>query len=166
VATYLLDTSVIIDALNNKGQRREFLLDLLTQGNLLACCSVNVTEVYAGMRPKEEPATEALLKSLEYYHVTWPVARLAGLLKRDYAKKGASLTTADTTIAAVAMVNGLTLLTDNIKDFPMKELVLYPLPLPSNNIVNPSLLQRYTVGLARRSAGAIGIYRISAEGHL
>jgi predicted nucleic acid-binding protein len=131
MATYLLDTSVIIDALNNKRQRRELLLDLLKQGSLLACCSVNVTEVYAGMRPKEEPATEEFLKSLEYYYVTWPVARMAGLLKRDYAKKGAALTISDTTIAAVAMVNDLALLTDNVGDFPMKELVLYPLPISS-----------------------------------
>jgi predicted nucleic acid-binding protein len=131
MATYLLDTSVIIDALNNKRQRRELLLDLLKQGSLLACCSVNVTEVYAGMRPKEEPATEEFLKSLEYYHVTWLVARMAGLLKRDYAKKGAALTISDTTIAAVAMVNDLALLTDNVRGFPMKELVLYPLPISS-----------------------------------
>jgi predicted nucleic acid-binding protein len=128
MATYLLDTSVIIDALNNKRGRRDLLLDLLKQGNLLACCPINVTEVYAGVRPKEETATEEFLKSLEYYHITWPVARMAGLLKRDYARKGTTLTSADTTIAAVAMINDLTLLTDNVKDFPMKELALYPLP--------------------------------------
>jgi predicted nucleic acid-binding protein len=128
VATCLLDTSVIIDALNNKRGRRDFLLDLVKQGNLLACCPVNVTEVYAGMRPKEEKATEEFLRSLEYYHVTWPVARLAGLLKRDYVRKGKTLTVADATIAAVAVVHDLTLMTDNVKDFPMKELVLYPLP--------------------------------------
>jgi len=129
MATYLLDTSVIIDALNNKRGRRDLLLDLLKQGNLLACCPINVTEVYAGVRPKEETATEEFLKSLEYYHITWPVARMAGLLKRDYARKGTTLTSADTTIAAVAMINDLTLLTDNVKDFPMKELALYPLPM-------------------------------------
>ena len=128
MATYLLDTSVIIDALNNKRGRRDLLLDLLKHGNLLACCPINVTEVYAGVRPKEETATEEFLKSLEYYHITWPVARMAGLLKRDYARKGTTLTSADTTIAAVAMINDLTLLTDNVKDFPMKELALHPLP--------------------------------------
>jgi tRNA(fMet)-specific endonuclease VapC len=128
VATYLLDTSVIIDALNNKRGRRDLLLALLKQGHLLACCPINVTEVYAGVRPKEETATEELLHSLEYYHLTWPVARLAGLLKRDYARKGKALTVADVTIAAVAMVHELTLMTDNAKDFPMKELTLYPLP--------------------------------------
>jgi predicted nucleic acid-binding protein len=128
VATYLLDTSVIIDALNGKRGRRELLLGLVNQGHLLACCAINVTEVYAGLRPTEESATEELLRSLEYYHLTWPIARLAGLLKRDYRRKGATLTVADVTIAAVALVHRLTLMTDNVKDFPMKELVLYSLP--------------------------------------
>jgi predicted nucleic acid-binding protein len=127
VATYLLDTSVIIDALNNKRGRRELLLNLVKQGHLLACCPINVTEVYAGMRSKEEEATEEFLRSLEYYHLTWPVARLAGLLKRDYGRKGATITVADATIAAVALVHELALMTDNVKDFPMKDLLLYPL---------------------------------------
>lgn len=129
MATYLLDTSVIIDALNNKRNRRGLLLDLLRQGHLLACCPINVAEVYAGLRPKEESATEEFLHSLEYYHVTWPVARMAGLLKRDHARKGLVVTIADATIAAVAIAHELTLLTDNVKDFPMKELTLYPLPI-------------------------------------
>jgi predicted nucleic acid-binding protein len=34
----------------------------------------------------------------------------------------------DVTIAAVALTHGLTLLTDNRKDFPMPELALYSLP--------------------------------------
>jgi predicted nucleic acid-binding protein len=128
VATYLLDTSVIIDALNNKRNRRDLLLGLLKQGHLLACCPINVSEVYAGLRPKEEAATEEFLRTLEYYHVTWPVARVAGLLKRDYSRKGIALTIADTTVAAVALFHELTLMTDNTKDFPMKKLALYPLP--------------------------------------
>ena len=128
MATYLLDTSVIIDALNGKRGRRDLLLGLVKQGHLLACCPINVTEVYAGMRPKEEVATEEFLRSLEYYDLTWPVARLAGLLKRDHGRKGTTITVADATIAAVALVFELTLMTDNAKDFPMKELNLYPLP--------------------------------------
>ena len=129
MATYLVDTSVIIDALNGKRGRRDLLLGLVKQGHLLACCSINVSEVYAGMRQKEEAATEEFLRSLEYYHLTWPVARLAGLLKRDSGRKGTTVTIADATIAAVALAHKLTLMTDNIKDFPMKELVLYPLPV-------------------------------------
>ena len=55
------------------------------------------------------------------------MARLAGLLKRDLARKGTTVTVADATIAAVALVHELTLMTDNVKDFPMNELRLYPL---------------------------------------
>jgi predicted nucleic acid-binding protein len=131
VATYLLDTSVIIDVLNNKRNRPRLLQDLLRQGHVLACCSINVIEIYAGLRPKEETetATEEFLRSLEYLHVTWPVARLAGLLKRDHARKGVVLSVPDATIAAVAIVHELTLLTDNVKDFRMAELTLYNLPI-------------------------------------
>ena len=87
-----------------------------------------VAEVFAGMRPKEEEATEEFLIILDYYPITWPVARLAGLLKRDHARKGKTLNITDVTIAAVALAHELTLLTDNVKDFPTKELRLYPLP--------------------------------------
>jgi predicted nucleic acid-binding protein len=128
VATYLLDTSVIIDVLNDKRGRRDLLLGIVREGHLLACCPINVTEIYAGLRPKEEDATEEFLSSLEYYHLTWPVARLAGMLKRDHRRRGQTLTLADITIAAVALVHELTLMTDNVKDFPMKDLRLYPLP--------------------------------------
>jgi len=128
MASYLLDTSVIIDALNGKRDRDRLFKELLQQGHLLACCSINVTEVYAGLRSHEETRTRELLESLQYFPISWPVARLAGLLKRDYGRKGISLTTTDATIAAVTIHHELTLITDNLKHYPMKELRLYPLP--------------------------------------
>lgn len=128
MATYLLDTSVIIDALNGKRNRPFLLRQLLAEGHLLACCPINVTEVYAGMRPKEEHHTQALLESLRYYPVTFAIARLAGLFKRDYSKRGKTLNIADATIAAIAIEYELSLITDNARDFPMKELQLHSLP--------------------------------------
>jgi predicted nucleic acid-binding protein len=115
MATFRLDSSIIIDTINGKKKRDQLLKDLLQQGHLLGCCSINVTEVYAGMRPHEEIRTTALLASLQHFPVTFPVARLAGELKRDHSKKGISLATTDVTIAAVAIHNQLTLVTDNIK---------------------------------------------------
>jgi len=128
MATFLLDTTVIIDAINDKKNRRQFLRYLLQQGNLLACCPINITEVYAGLGPKEEETTAAFLKTLQLYSLTWPIAELAGLLKRDYSKKGKTLNLGVVIIAATALHNSLILLTDNSKDFPMKDLSLYPLP--------------------------------------
>ena len=128
MANFLLDTSVIIDVLNNRRGRPAFLVDLVRSGHLLACCPINITEVYAGMRPKEEAATEAFFASLKHFPIAPPAARLAGELKRDYARKGITLNLGDVLIAAVAIHNELTLLTDNTKDFPMSGLSLYPLP--------------------------------------
>ena len=126
--TLLLDSSVIIDMINGKKERDQLLLGLIAQGNTLACCSMNVTEVYAGMRPAEEAKTTALLKSLKFYPVTWDIARLAGELKYEHARKGISLAVTDVTIAAVAIHHQLSLLTDNSKHYPMKNISLYSLP--------------------------------------
>jgi predicted nucleic acid-binding protein len=52
----------------------------------------------------------------------------AGLLRRDWRLKGHTLSFTDVIIAATAIANSLTLLTDNRKHFPMPEAELYPLP--------------------------------------
>jgi predicted nucleic acid-binding protein len=128
MAIFLLDTSVIIDALNGKKNRDQILKELLQQGRLLACCAINVTEVYAGLSPQEETRTRELLESLQFFPIIWPIARLAGLLKRDYARKGITLATTDAMIPATAIHHQLVLITDNLKHYPMKELSIYPLP--------------------------------------
>ena len=124
----LLDSSVIFDVLNGKRGRRELVANLVRNGSILACCPVNITEVYAGLRDHERPGTEAFLSALKFYPVTCEIAKAAGLLKRDWARRGHTLSLADVTLAAVAIENKLGFLTDNHKHFPMPELMLYPLP--------------------------------------
>jgi predicted nucleic acid-binding protein len=127
-ATYLLDSDVIIDALNGKRGRHALLEGLVREGRLLACCAVNVIEVFAGVRPSEEERTCEFLNSLEYYAITREIAREAGLLKRHWARKGITLSLADATIAAVALGNNLALITGNARHYPMRELRLCPVP--------------------------------------
>jgi tRNA(fMet)-specific endonuclease VapC len=126
--TYLLDSSVLIDALNGRNGRPQLLTQISQQDILLACCSVNVTELYMGMRTGEEAKTERFLRSLEFYTVTWEIAQLAGNLFRQWRRKGQTLGLADVTIAAVALTHKLVLVTDNQKHFPMRELRLLQLP--------------------------------------
>ena len=61
----------------------EFLDRLFDLGHYFACCSVNITEVYAGLRAGEEAKTAVFLNSLECLPVTPERARQAGLLRRD-----------------------------------------------------------------------------------
>jgi len=126
--TCLLDSTVIIDAINDRNGRSELLEGVIAKGILLACCSINITEVHMGMRPHEAERTEEFLGSLEFYPVTPEVAKYAGELYREWRRKGLTLALPDLTVAAVAIRNGLLLATDNPKDFPMPELRLYSLP--------------------------------------
>lgn len=130
MSTILLDTSVIFDHLNGRNRRTEFLDHLIEQGHLLACCPVTITEVYAGLRSGEEVKTKGFLESLDFFPITADIAVKAGLLRRDWRLKGQTLSISDVTIAAVAIANRLSLLTDNRKHFPMPELDLPPLPAP------------------------------------
>ena len=129
IATCLLDTGIIIDVLNGKRGRRELVDQLIQDGADMACCSINITEVYAGMRPGEEVKTERLLRSLQFYPVTWEIAKKAGDLLNSWRQQNRTLSLPDTTIAAVALVNDLVLITGNLKDFPMPGLRLYPLSM-------------------------------------
>jgi predicted nucleic acid-binding protein len=94
----------------------------------LACCAINVAEVYDGMREPETQKTEALLRSLEYVPISWEASKLAGQLRQEWARKGKTLLLADMIIAAVCLTGALTLVTHNRKDFAMPGLTLHPLP--------------------------------------
>src|ERR1700733_12084817 len=125
MAIYLLDTSVIIDVLNQKRGRWQLLGSLVKAGDTLACSVVTLTEIYAGVRPKEVVFTERFLEGLEHYDLDSHLARLAGLLKNEWSKKGRTLGVVDLIIAATALAHNLVLMTDNRKDFPMRELSFY-----------------------------------------
>ena len=123
----LLDTSVLIDALRFRNARRELLARLVNEGHHFSTTALNIAEVYAGVREEESALTASFLDSLECHGLTASSGRLAGMLKNIWARKGRTLSLSDTIIAAIAIENACTLVTDNRKDFPMPELNLYPL---------------------------------------
>ena len=77
------------------------------------------------MQEVEREAADEFIDGLEYYEVTKEIAKEAGEYKRIYRKKGVTLSLPDVSIAAVAISNGLILLTDNRKHYPMPEINLY-----------------------------------------
>ena len=123
----LLDTSVLIDALRSRNARRELLARLVNEGHHFSTTALNIAEVYVGVREEESGFTTSFLDSLECHDLTASSGRLAGMLKNVWARKGRTLSLTDTIIAAIAIENDCSLVTDNRKDFPMPELKLYPL---------------------------------------
>ena len=127
MTVFLPDTSTLIDAFRGKRNRKKHLLALLAQGHSLACCGATVAEVYSGVRPHEATSTEEFISELLWFDTPFTLARKAGLLRNDWARKGITLSLPDRLIAATALHYGLTLITENRKDFPMPELNIHPL---------------------------------------
>ena len=125
---YLLDTNVLIDWLRNVESVIEVLDSLAAEENQLAVCCLGVAELYAGLRePKREPA-RAVIDALEYWDIDPRAAALAGLFRYRYARQGIQLSTPDMLHGALAVSRDATLVTGNVKDFPMPELKLLPVP--------------------------------------
>ncbi len=117
----LLDTDVIIWYLRGRESVREWVLELNKHG-APRCSVLSVTEVVAGMRPKEESATASFLQALRVIDVDRSVAWLAGELIRDYRRRGIILDFVDATIAATCLRHRLALATYNDKHYPIHDL--------------------------------------------
>ena len=124
----VLDTTVLIDALRNRNQRRAFLAGLAASGQELITSTICVAEVYGGLRPGEEQATQAFLATLEWIPVSPAIAERAGRMKADLRQQGQTRSITDTIVAATALESGLSIATDNRKDFQFPGLTLLLLP--------------------------------------
>ena len=124
---FLLDTSFIIDLLNNRRNRPAVMRELVAERHELACCPINVTEIYTGLREPEREKTEALLRSFALIPISFEAGRLAGELLQAGKVQGKTFSVPDMIIAAVCITEDLTLITDNRKDFVVPELKLHPL---------------------------------------
>lgn len=119
----VLDTDVLIDQLRGRESTRDFLHDLV--GHSVPCCSViSVAEIHAGMREEETAHTADLLDGLVILPVTREIAEVAGHFKRR--SKSHRLELADCLIAATAFVEGASVATGNVKDYPMPEITVLP----------------------------------------
>ena len=128
MAKYLLDTTILIEHLSGRKEAVDLLTVLARQGHRLGLCCINVAELYSGLSHEERAWADRLIDSLDFYDVTREVAKQAGQYRYDFSRRGVTLSTADTLVAATAVVESATLVTANTKDFPMKEIDLLEHP--------------------------------------
>lgn len=123
---YLLDTTVLISHLRGDDDVADALLTLLQRGHSLATSCVNIAEVERGLQPRERRAAHALLDRLEFLPTTREAATRAGRYQADWGRRGRTIHLADALVAGTARAHGAVLLTDNIEDFPMRDIRVRP----------------------------------------
>jgi hypothetical protein len=116
--TAIVDTSVLIDYLRGVQGAAE-LLEQERAVEPLHASEITRVEILAGMRPAEEDGTRLLLSTLVWHPVDAEVAEEAGALGRQWLPSHHTIDSADLAIAATVILNGSSLLTRNIRHFPM-----------------------------------------------
>ena len=124
---YLLDTTALIDFSKGREPTCSRLLELIEAGDDLGVCAVNIAEFYSGIPVDKRTVWNEFISSLSYWNVTREAAAHAGRDRYDFARNGQTLSTTDAIIAAVARDHQATLMTNNVKDYPMADITVLPL---------------------------------------
>jgi predicted nucleic acid-binding protein len=120
---YLLDTTVLIDALRGLSAA-DRLLRMRAAEEVPYICAINAEEIARGMRGEEEARTVAFLGAFRVIRLTVEHGITAGAWRRDFAARGITLSQADCLIAAAASSVGAVLATGNPDGFPMPEVAV------------------------------------------
>ena len=129
MAIFLLDTSVIIDALNRKRGRWQLLALIGRSGRhagLLGGDAHRNLCWHSAEGVCVHGALSGWAGTLRTWTRDWRATQACS--RMNGARKGRTLGVVDLIIAATALAHRLVLMTDNRKDFPMPQLALYPLP--------------------------------------
>jgi predicted nucleic acid-binding protein len=113
---YLLDTDTLIDFIQDTGETRSRIVEMLDAGEEVGLCAVTVAELYSGLSEKNHARWERFMSTLPYWHVSRCGARQAGLDRKMASSAGRTIQVADALIAAVAREQQAVVLTNNIKE--------------------------------------------------
>lgn len=128
MSLHLLDSDSVIDFFAGFAPTVSLLNSLVAQGDKLCVCDIVMAEVYSGLSPADRDRRGAFLAALRFLPTSSAAARQAGAWRYAFARRGQPLATTDCVIAAVAHAHSATLVTGNIRHFPMEEIVILPLP--------------------------------------
>src|SRR4051794_27029233 len=123
--TVLTDSDILIEV--SRGRDRAVVsrwLELSRSNAIILFSAVSAAELWAGARPSEGEALEALFNALVCVPADVAIGRRAGEYLRRY-RKSHSVELGDALIAASAVATGARLWTLNRKHYPMPELAFY-----------------------------------------
>ena len=126
--TLILDSTVVIDMLRGRPASRRLAL-MIEAGDIPYICAVTADEVQAGVRPAEAARASLVLTSFRTAPLGIMEGSLAGVWRREFAKRGVTLSQSDCLIAAAAVGVHATLATGNPRDFPMEGVAIEHWPV-------------------------------------
>jgi predicted nucleic acid-binding protein len=117
--TQLFDSTILISHLRGDQRATNLLLEATREGALASV--ISRAEIEGGMRSGERAEVSRLFEGLRMIPVTDAAARRAGRHLRQFRHSHPGIDLADYLIAASAEEAGATLVTLNLRHFPMIE---------------------------------------------
>lgn len=115
----LVDSDVLIANLRGVPAAKEWLAQAPQRSGPLATSVVVIAEVAGGMRSHERFEVRRLLSSLRVYPAGESTGWRAAEFMRTYRRSHPGISTGDYLVAATAEIEGLELVTLNVKHYPM-----------------------------------------------
>jgi predicted nucleic acid-binding protein len=127
MALYLLDTNVLVDYSKGIGPIVAQLQAWGTGNDDIAICGVQIAEYYSGIAPEDRREARMFLSAFLRWPITETAALYAGTYRYNFARIGVQIATPDAMIAGVARARSATLVTRNVRDFPMTDIQILSL---------------------------------------
>ncbi len=124
LAGVLYNSDVVIEILRGNDAVVEAAFTLESAGVPTYSTAITWAEIYAGIRPGEEPVTQAFFEARGEVVLDAAAGRRAGAYLARYGKSHA-VEIADALVAAAAATSGLHLWTLNRKHYPMPDVRFY-----------------------------------------
>ncbi len=118
---FLLDTDILIWILRSKTEIIE-KISALKEKSPLYISVISIAEIYKNIYPSELSNIELLLGQHLVFNVDQQIAKIAGLYWQEHVKRLKNLSLSDCLIAATANIYDVTLVTLNVKHFPMRDI--------------------------------------------
>ena len=115
--TVLLDTDYAINFLRGIQEAKNIIVPLW-QKNSAFLSILSVYELFAGMRPSEEQATNDFINACRIESISMEIAKKAGAYRYKYQRQGITLSVVDCLIAETARINRHQIATNNKKHYP------------------------------------------------
>jgi predicted nucleic acid-binding protein len=126
MARQLLDTTSLIDFSKGYEPSMACIRQLIAIGDEVGVCPVVVAEFYAGLPPDQHRLWDTLLSAFQFWPISYAASVQAGSWRYAFARQGIQIAMMDSLVAAVASEVGATVVTTNVKDFPMGLPLLNP----------------------------------------
>jgi predicted nucleic acid-binding protein len=130
VTRYLLDTNILIDFSQRLEPNYSRLLAMIANGEALSVCDVVIAEYFAGLLPARRSDWSAFFRRFELLAAGREASARSGMYRYEFARRGITLSLADSLIAATAHEHDAVIVSRNVRHFPMADVTVIP-ELPS-----------------------------------